>query len=198
MNLPSGFRRAAAAVRKPLQLLLGPTFERVARAPVEPGYRDRTQFGVECGGTLLPSAWDGKSLPIIAGRTRIYDSLQSTRLIAHEQLIVTFSNEKGGQTSVAVDVEHAGDLLLIAAFAGKWNMFPTAPGQDTGISGSSLSASSLASDVKWPIPAGADMTVVCAIRPSALYRAEAPDGFTTLASIRVIGCLTFFGTLTKE
>jgi hypothetical protein len=51
MNLPSGIQRAAAAVRKPLQLLLGPTFERVARAPVEPGYRDHTQFGVECGGT---------------------------------------------------------------------------------------------------------------------------------------------------
>ncbi len=193
---------STARVRKPVRLLFGPTFAREPRAFCEPRrnpYLDSVQMGVQCRGTFDPLAWDDLALPSITGQLRVHDSFSPTKLIADEQIIATFSNEAGEQGSVAVDVDHAGDLLLVGTFAGTRNLFPNAPCQETAISCSAISARSLANDVSWPrIPAGVDLTVTFAIRSSVLCRAEAPEGFTTLVSIEVIGCLNLFGTKTKD
>lgn len=130
-------------------------------------YRDSTQFGVACRGTFEPKAWlagDGM-LPTVTGSTRTIHAVKPFKAIADEQLIFTFSNKEHGETSVAYDVEDAGDLLLTGAFAGTANCFPGVSDQSTGVSGRALASRSLGNGVSWPIvPKGGSLTITYAIR----------------------------------
>ncbi len=160
---------------------------------------ESTQFGVKCSGTFLASAWDGESLPTVTGRVRMYQSFTPLRVVADEQLIITFKNGKS-EAKVAVDVADAGDLLLVSTFAGNKNCFPVAPDQTTGISGRSLANNSLGNRVAWPtINGGIDLVVVFALRRTAAFRAAPPPGFTAadLHSVEVEAILNCFGELLK-
>ena len=162
---------------------------------------ESTQFGIQSSGIFLPSAWadSNTSLPTVSGRVRVYQSFTPMRVVADEQLIITFKNDKS-EAKVAVDAEGAGDLMLISVFAGNRNYFPTAPDQSMGISGRCLAPQSLGNRVSWPtINGGIDLSVTWAITASALHRAAPPPGFTAedLHSIEVCAILNCFGERVK-
>ena len=165
-----------------------------------------TQFGVECNGELKPTDWSPgvhASLPTVTGRTRLYESFKPIRVVADEQLIVTFHNAKlsDDHISVAVDVPNAGDLKLIGVFAGAKNCFPSAPDQTTGVSGESLAARSLSNYVDWPvIRGGCDLVISFAIRRTAVFRATPPTGYgcADITSIEVMTALSLFGRSVRK
>lgn len=167
--------------------------QRVLKSP----YKDSTQFGVDCQGTFTPAAWvSGANYPTVNGLTRVYQSFKPAKAIVDEDLIVTFTNDSLGATTVAVTVSDGGDLILIQAFAGAYNCFPTAPNQSTGLSGRALASNSLGNGISWPtINGGIDLNITFAIKQTAIYRATPPSGYTTadISSIQVLARLNFMG-----
>lgn len=165
---------------------------------VRPAYKDSTQFGIECSGTFAVAAWSNSNttLPTVTGKTRVYESFKSAKVISDEQLILTYSNDSLGDTSIAVDVSDAGDLKLIGVFAGAKNCFPTAPDQSTGISGRALANNSLGNGISWPtVNGGIDVVITFAVRRTAIYRGTPPTGYTSadLSTVEVLATLNLFG-----
>lgn len=149
--------------------------------PVRPAYKDSTQIGIKCQGTFTPSTWTGSStLPQVTGRTRVYESFKPTKAIVTENILVTFETASLGAVTRAANVSDASDLILVSAFAGAKNCFPTAPDQDTGISGAAFANNSLGNGISWPtINGGIDMVVQFGVEQSVIYQITPPTGYTS-------------------
>jgi hypothetical protein len=160
-----------------------------------------TQMGILCTGTFTPAAWTGSSvLPTVSGKSRVYRSFVPAKAVNSEKLLVTFTNSSLGATTVAVSVPNGDDLVLIGGFSGAENVFPNAPDQTSGISGSSLAPNALGQGISWPvIRAGIDATVTYAIEQTAVFQAVPPAGYTTaqITSITIIARLNLFGPATR-
>lgn len=167
--------------------------QRVLKSP----YKDSTQFGVDCQGSFPPTAWvAGSNYPTINGLTRVYQSFKPNKAIVDEDLIVTFTNDSLGASTTAVTVGDGGDLILVQAFAGAYNCFPTAPNQSTGLSGRALASNSLGNGISWPtINGGIDLNITFSVKQTAVYRATPPSGYTSadITSIQVLARLNFMG-----
>lgn len=135
------------------------------------------------------------NLPQMADRARVYQSIRPEKVILDEHLIATFSNANRGDATVAVMVDGAADLILVSAFLGAKNCFPTAPDVEFGISGPALAS---AGPLGWPtINGGLDLAVSLAVRPSAIHRVPPPEGYTVkdMVSLTVQARVNLFGTL---
>jgi hypothetical protein len=172
---------AQAQLRSALSQLAGAKFgphaplQKHMRSP----YKDSTQIGIKCIGTFTPASWTGSSLPTVSGKTRVYKSFKPTKAIVTELLVVTFTNSSGTAQGVA-SVSDSADLVLISAFSGADNCFPTAPDESTGISGPTFANNSLGNGISWPtINGGIDMTVSFAVEMSVLAQVAPPAGFTS-------------------
>lgn len=179
-----GAAQARAARHAPMQKVLA--------SP----YKDGTQFGVEANGTFTPSSWQGSTYPVVNGLTRVYQSFKPEKAIVDEDLLVTFDNTTLGSQTVSVSVADGGDLILVSAFAGSYNCFPTAPNQTTGLSGRALASNSLGNGISWPtINGGIDLSIGFAVKSTAVYRAPVPSGYTQadITSIQVLARLNLMG-----
>ena len=98
--------------------------------------------------------------------------------------------------TVSVSVPDGGDLILVSAFAGSYNCFPTAPNQSTGLSGRALASNSLGNGISWPtINGGIDLSIGFSVKSTAVYRAPVPQGYTQadITSIQVLARLNLMG-----
>lgn len=161
-------------------------------------YRDSTQLGVLCVGTVTPSqyALDTNPLPQITGHSRAYQSFKPEKIIMTEVLIATFTNASSVTVKVAASVPDASDLVLVQAYSGNKNCFPNAPDDSNGISGAAFAFNALGNGISWPtINPGIDVSAGVAIEETVLYRVVPPDGYTTddLVTVKVKVRINIFG-----
>lgn len=199
MNTEIGAALQQAKLRGALGQLAGQHFnshaplQRTLRSP----YKDSTQIAIKCTGTFTASNWTGSTqLPQVNGLTRVYQSFKPSKAIVTEIILVTFENSAMGTTTVAADVENAGDTVLVQAFAGSINCFPNAPNPDNGIPGPALAFNALGNGISWPtINGGIDMSVAFALEQTCLFRATPPAGYTSgdITQVVVTVRLTLMG-----
>jgi hypothetical protein len=135
-----------------------------------------------------------------AVKTTFYKSFVPAKATIDEKLLVTFSTATLGSKVVVVTVADGGDLILISGYSGADNVFPTAPDESTGISGSSLAPNALGQGISWPVVrAGVATSATFAVEQTAIFQATPPAGFTSddITSIMVIARLNLFGPMTR-
>lgn len=143
-------------------------------------YKDSTQISIKATGQFNPANWSGSSaLPTVTGATRVYKSFKPTKAIITENVLLTYTNASLGSRTVAVSVADGADLVLVSAFAGADNCFPTAPNESTGMAGPVFANTTLGNGISWPtVNGGIDMTVSFAIEQSVLFQGNPPAGFS--------------------
>ena len=189
---------ALAQLQNVLAKSASPHAQNMARSQLRPM---SSQMGILCTGTFTPSAWTGSSqLPTVSGKTTVYKSFVPAKATIDEKLLVTFTNSSLGSKVVVVNVPDGSDLVLISGYSGADNVFPTAPDETTGISGSSLAANALGQGISWPVVrAGVASSATFAIEQTAVFQATPPTGYTSndIESIKVIVRLNLFGPMTR-
>lgn len=158
------------------------------------------------GWTLLGIAPEERlALPQMQGVTRVYKSFKPQKCIVTELVTSTFSGEGLPDLVLQTMVSDASDLVMVHAFCGADNCFPSAPSEHNGISCAVFASSSLGNGIQWPVVnGGIDMTIGLAIEPSVLFRApgncsscghgEHPKGYDLLPSkITVKARVNFLG-----
>jgi hypothetical protein len=110
-------------------------------------------------------------LPRMDGRTLVYKSFKPTKAVLTELITVTHTGEGLPDITSSMVVENASDLVLVSAFSGADNCFPSAPSEDSGISGPTFAHDSLGNGISWPVIAGGnDVTLGFAIEQSVLFQ----------------------------
>lgn len=138
-------------------------------------YKDSTQIGIrittgDINATVANNAWLSSSLPQFSGTTRVYKSFKPTKAILTELVIAKFTSQAAGPQTRSIAVDAASDLVLVSAFSGADNCFPTAPNESTGISGPAFANNSLGNGISWPtINGGIDMVVTFAVEQTVQY-----------------------------
>jgi hypothetical protein len=135
---------------------------------------DSTQIGIMCEDTFTPNIFVGEKpvLPQISGLTRVYKGFKPTKAVLSQYVTTVWSAEGLPDLTLYETVTNADDLVLIQAFSGDSECFPSTIGDSNGIAGATFAPSVIGNGISWPnIEPRTDVTVAFAIEPTILSRA---------------------------